>query len=190
MEVTGRRGRRCRKLLHNLKERRGYSHLKKEALDRTMWRACFGRGFRPVVRQTANWMNYNIVILWDHRRYAVRRYAAHDCVWQCPNGRLFNRGDKKSRGMFHFKGDTIVTWRLFVQMKHKEIYGSERRADNRSILILCNKRPLLVIVRSCANVLATVLPNDASPSNNTRSYVKYPIFLPNINPILIFSIDL
>jgi hypothetical protein len=52
IEVTGRRGRRCRKLLDDLKERRGYSHLKEEALDRTMWRARFGRGFGPVVRQT------------------------------------------------------------------------------------------------------------------------------------------
>jgi len=50
--VTGRRGRRRRKLLDDLKERRGYSHLKEEALDRTMWRAGFGRGFGPVVRQT------------------------------------------------------------------------------------------------------------------------------------------
>jgi hypothetical protein len=37
-EETGRGGRRCRKLLDDLKERRGYSHLKEEALDRTMWR--------------------------------------------------------------------------------------------------------------------------------------------------------
>jgi hypothetical protein len=36
-----------------VKESGGYSHLKKEALDRTMWRAGFGRGFGPVVRQTA-----------------------------------------------------------------------------------------------------------------------------------------
>jgi len=28
------------------------NHLKEEALDRTMWRARFGRGFGPVVRQT------------------------------------------------------------------------------------------------------------------------------------------
>jgi hypothetical protein len=34
IEVTGKRGRRCRKLLDDLKERRGYSHLKEEALDR------------------------------------------------------------------------------------------------------------------------------------------------------------
>jgi hypothetical protein len=52
IEVTGRQGRRCRKLLDDLKERRGYSHLKEEALYRTMWRARFGRGFGPVVRQT------------------------------------------------------------------------------------------------------------------------------------------
>ena len=50
IEVTGRRGRKRRKLLDDLKERRGYSHLKEEALDRTMWRARFGRGFGPVVR--------------------------------------------------------------------------------------------------------------------------------------------
>jgi hypothetical protein len=53
IEVTGKRGRRRRKLLDDLKERRGCSHLKDEALDRTMWRARFGRGFRPVVRQAA-----------------------------------------------------------------------------------------------------------------------------------------
>ena len=53
IEVTGRRGRRRRKLLDDLKERKGYSHLKEEALDRTTWRARFGRGFGPVVRQTA-----------------------------------------------------------------------------------------------------------------------------------------
>jgi hypothetical protein len=52
--VTGRQGRRCRKLLDDLKERRGYSRLKEEALDRAMWRARFVRGFGPVVRQTTN----------------------------------------------------------------------------------------------------------------------------------------
>jgi hypothetical protein len=45
IEVTGRRGRRRRKLLDDLKEKRGYSQLKEEALDRTVWRAGFGRGF-------------------------------------------------------------------------------------------------------------------------------------------------
>ena len=56
IEVTGSRERKRRKLLDDLKERRGYSHLKEEALYRTMWRARFGRGFGPVVRQTTKWM--------------------------------------------------------------------------------------------------------------------------------------
>jgi hypothetical protein len=51
MEVTKRRGRRREKLLDDLKDRRGYSHFKEEALDRTMWRNRFGRGFGPVVRE-------------------------------------------------------------------------------------------------------------------------------------------
>jgi hypothetical protein len=53
IEVAGRRGRSRRKLLDDLKEGRGYSYVKEEALDRTMWRAGFGGGFGPVVRQTA-----------------------------------------------------------------------------------------------------------------------------------------
>jgi hypothetical protein len=36
IEVTGRQGRRRWKLLDDLKERRGHSHLKEEALDRTV----------------------------------------------------------------------------------------------------------------------------------------------------------
>jgi hypothetical protein len=50
--VTGRQGKIRRKLLDDLKKRRGYSHLKEEALERTMWTARFGRGFGPVVRHT------------------------------------------------------------------------------------------------------------------------------------------
>jgi hypothetical protein len=80
--VTGRHGRRRRKLLDDLnplnaelnpvcnllpllgdhlifhvsrirvKEKRGFCLLKEESLDRTMWRARFGRGFGPVVRET------------------------------------------------------------------------------------------------------------------------------------------
>jgi hypothetical protein len=51
--VTGRRGRRRRKLLDDVEERRGYSHLKEEVIDQAMWRSCYRRGFGPVVRQTA-----------------------------------------------------------------------------------------------------------------------------------------
>jgi hypothetical protein len=53
LEVKERRGRRRRKLLDDIKEWRGYSYLKEKALDHTTWRARIGRGFGPVVRQTA-----------------------------------------------------------------------------------------------------------------------------------------
>jgi hypothetical protein len=49
LEVTGRRGRILRKLLDDIKERRGYSHLKEEALDPSLWRYRFGRDFGLVV---------------------------------------------------------------------------------------------------------------------------------------------
>jgi hypothetical protein len=49
VEMTGRRGRRCKQLLDDVKEKRRYWKLKEEALDRTVWRTRFG----PVVRQTA-----------------------------------------------------------------------------------------------------------------------------------------
>ena len=62
--MTGRRGRGRRKLLYELNERRGYCHLKEEVLDRTMWRAGFGRGFGPVVRQTA--IIYIYICMYTH----------------------------------------------------------------------------------------------------------------------------
>jgi hypothetical protein len=63
IEVTGRRGRRRRKLLDDLKERRGYSHLKEEAPDRTMWRARFGRVFARSCRKADYWMNEWVTLL-------------------------------------------------------------------------------------------------------------------------------
>jgi hypothetical protein len=54
--VTGRWGRKSRKLLGDFKKRRGYPDLKEEAVDRTRWTARFGRGFGPVVRQTSKWI--------------------------------------------------------------------------------------------------------------------------------------
>jgi hypothetical protein len=53
IEMTGGGGRRRKQLLDGLKEKRRYWKLKEEALDRTLWRTGFGRGYGPVVRQTA-----------------------------------------------------------------------------------------------------------------------------------------
>jgi hypothetical protein len=51
--MTGRRGRRRKQLLDDLKGKKRYCKLKQEALDVTAWGTCFGRGYGPVVRQTA-----------------------------------------------------------------------------------------------------------------------------------------
>ena len=53
--MTRRRGRRHKELL-DVKDRRGYCHLKEEALDRTIWRNHFRGGFGPVVRQNTEGM--------------------------------------------------------------------------------------------------------------------------------------
>jgi hypothetical protein len=53
IEMTGRRGRRRKQLLDDLKDKRRYWELKEEALDRTLWRTRFGRGYGPFVRQNA-----------------------------------------------------------------------------------------------------------------------------------------
>jgi hypothetical protein len=52
IEMTGRRGKRRKQLQDDLKEKRRYWQLKEDALDRTLWRTRFGRGYVPVVRQT------------------------------------------------------------------------------------------------------------------------------------------
>jgi len=52
--VTGRRGRRCNQVLDEFKETRGYWKLKREALERSLWRTRFRRGYGPVVRQKEN----------------------------------------------------------------------------------------------------------------------------------------
>ena len=86
IEVTGRWGRRRRKLLDDHKERRGYSHLKEEAVGHTMWRACFGKGFRPVIRQTT-------------KRMSLRAHYRH-----------FRR-----TCFLHFQGTLLLPWKWMQQ---------------------------------------------------------------------------
>jgi hypothetical protein len=45
-------GKRRKQLLDDLKGTRRYWNLKEEALDRTLWRTCYGRGYGPVAKQT------------------------------------------------------------------------------------------------------------------------------------------
>jgi hypothetical protein len=54
--------------------------LKEEALDRTMWRARFGRGFGPVVRQTAKLMS----LVWGYLGFGGS-YNLHFAEMYAPN---------------------------------------------------------------------------------------------------------
>ena len=51
--MTGRRGRRHRKLLDDPKLKKGSWILKEDALDRTLWKVDFGRVYGPVVIETS-----------------------------------------------------------------------------------------------------------------------------------------
>jgi hypothetical protein len=51
--VTGKRGRRDKQLLDDLKEKRGYWKLKEESLDRALRKTRSGRGYEPAVTQVA-----------------------------------------------------------------------------------------------------------------------------------------
>jgi hypothetical protein len=60
IKVRGRRRRKRKQLLDNIKENRGYCKLKEEALDHTVWRTGFGRGYGPVLRHTNEGINEDI----------------------------------------------------------------------------------------------------------------------------------
>ena len=95
--MTRRQGRRRKQLLDNLKDKRGYCHLKEEAVDRNMWRHRFGRGFEPVVRQTTGLYIYNVGdcadVLWLQLRILCLAWGTsnrnakdsvllgYDCTW-------------------------------------------------------------------------------------------------------------
>jgi hypothetical protein len=56
-EVTGGQGNGSKQLLDDLIQTAGYWKLKEEALDRTVWRICFGGDYGPFATLTTGWMN-------------------------------------------------------------------------------------------------------------------------------------
>ena len=74
--MTRRRGRRRKKLLGDLEDRRRYYHLKEEALDRTVWRNRFGRGVGSVVRQTTEREGqFFSVCVGEEYEQSIRKFA-------------------------------------------------------------------------------------------------------------------
>jgi hypothetical protein len=54
-EGKRRQGRRRKQLHGDVKERKMYWNLKEEALDRTVWRNRFGRGYGPIAKQITHY---------------------------------------------------------------------------------------------------------------------------------------
>ena len=52
IEMTGRRGRRGEQITDDLKKNKGYRKFEQEALERSLRRINFGRGYGSVMRQT------------------------------------------------------------------------------------------------------------------------------------------
>ena len=64
-KIEGRRGRRRKQLLDDLKETRGYWELKEEAQDRTVWRTGFGRGCGSVDKTDCGMNGYVGAVVWS-----------------------------------------------------------------------------------------------------------------------------
>ena len=88
--MTGRRGRRSKQLLIDLKKKREYCKLRQDTLDCSLWRTGFGRGNGPVERQTTN--EWTMHLFWLCRvkiiKYDLKSHYATN--WQVagsiPNG--------------------------------------------------------------------------------------------------------
>jgi hypothetical protein len=77
VEVMGRQGIRRKQLPDDLTDRRWYWKLKEEALDCTFWITGFGRGYGPVVRQTAQWLNECTVSFYETENES----SVSECQW-------------------------------------------------------------------------------------------------------------
>jgi hypothetical protein len=77
-----RRWTRCKKLLNNLKEERGYRKWTQEALDCSLCRIWLESGYRPVTRQTTEWANK---FSSDHDSWSINKYDIHRSTNNLPH---------------------------------------------------------------------------------------------------------
>ena len=110
-----RRGRRRKKLLDDLKDRREYFHLKEEALDRTMCRNSFGGAFGPVVRENTEWINEWI---------ADRRFV-HNKIIQAIKSAVFS----SKRTLYILSTNNWLVW-YFSVYDCPNVYNSDDLKEN------------------------------------------------------------
>ena len=147
--MTRRRWRRRKKLLDDLKERKGYCQLKEESLDRTMWRNRFGRVFGPVVWQITDDDDSECVST-TFSNYQTKRMC---CIIlscdRCLNVPYFSTLPHK---------DTIFTIEIFKH-KHLSSFCLQLRSEKFILLKRIRRKVLLYIRVSLCNlpvILVTV----------------------------------
>jgi hypothetical protein len=70
--VTGRRGRRRKQPLDDIKETTGCWKLKDKTLTWTLWRTRFGRGYGPVLRTITGRINVSLFsLIWNKRHKII-----------------------------------------------------------------------------------------------------------------------
>ena len=122
IEVTRRRGRRRKKLLDDLKDRTGYYELKEEALDRTMWRNRFGRGFGPVVWQVTDDDG-------KHSYFVTNGYVVTSLTgapWGDAHKLRYLQKCKYRNFWLHFSARTHQCWRRQItSVKKRTVYSGK-----------------------------------------------------------------
>ena len=129
IEITGRRGRRRKQLLDEVKEKRRYWELKREALDCTLWRTCFGKGCEPVIRQTADRMAATIATELHSEWNTFRPY--YSGPWYLAVNRV-TRNCVRQRNILRLMETVHSYWHTFPWCKAV----SDALAVSRRILLL------------------------------------------------------
>jgi hypothetical protein len=129
MKVTRRQGRRRKKLLDDLKDKRGYSHLKEENLDRTVWRNRFGGSYGTVVRQNTEWMNMAVSVF-IHKFIRISYIETVTCTQSVFDVVRYNQLKLKS---FIYERDVNIFFFLHDEEKEPEwaLWRNKRRIKKR-----------------------------------------------------------
>jgi hypothetical protein len=80
IEGMERRGRRRKQLLDDFKETRRCWKLKEDALNCTLGRTCFGRGYGPVLRQTTDYVMMMMMMMMMMMHVLSSTYSSYDTI--------------------------------------------------------------------------------------------------------------
>jgi hypothetical protein len=113
--------------------------LKEEALDPTLWRTYFGRGYGPVVRQTAEW----IIIFWHLNFY----YHIHKISPLIPIISLANLVKKLSPYFFKIQFNIILPIILELHVPFFQLSGGKKMKASEPIILFIKFNALFISLK-------------------------------------------